>query len=390
MTLGDRHVLARNIPFSPPNIGEEEISAAVEALRSGWITTGPRTAEFESAFARYVQAPAALGLNSCTAGLHLALEALGIGPGDAVATTTMTFAASVNVIEHVGAKPILVDVEPDTLNISLDSLRERLSPAVKAIIAVHYAGHPVEMDGLTEIAEERSIALIEDAAHALPSFYRGRPIGSSEHFCAFSFYPTKNITTSEGGMLTGSPELVERARALSLHGLSKDASRRYSKGGNWRYEILAPGFKYNMTDLMAGIGLAQLEKLPAFQKRRRRIVDAYNRGFADLDCIQTPVERTGVDSSLHLYVIRLSPQHMRVTRDEVIEKLAELGIGTSVHFIPIHLHPFYKHKYGYEPGDFPVALDAYQRMLSLPLHSGLDDGDLAYVIEAVRDVVRGP
>jgi dTDP-4-amino-4,6-dideoxygalactose transaminase len=389
MTIGDRPVLARSIPFSPPNVGDEEVAAVVEALRSGWITTGPRTAKFEADFAEYVRAPAALGLNSCTAGLHLALEALGIGPGDVVATTTMTFAASVNVIEHVGARPLLVDVEPDTLNMSLDSLRERLVPEVKAIIPVHYGGHPVDMDGLTEIAEERSIPLIEDAAHALPSFYRGRPIGSSEHFCAFSFYPTKNITSGEGGMLTGSPELIERARMLSLHGLSKDASRRYSKGASWRYEILAPGFKYNMTDLTASLGLAQLKKLPAFQERRRRIVDAYNRGFADLDAVQTPVEWPEVDSSLHLYVIRLRPQRMRLERDEVIVRLSELGIGTSVHFIPIHLHPYYKHKYGYEPQDYPVALDAYQRMLSLPLHSGLDDDDLEYVIEAVRDVVGG-
>ena len=381
--------MTRNIPFSPPNIGDEEIAAAADTLRSGWITTGPQTALFESAFAEEVEAPAALGLNSCTAGLHLALATLGVGPGDKVATTTMTFAASVNVIEHVGAEPLLVDVEPDTLNISPESLRERLRPDVKAIIPVHYGGHPVDMEAVTEIAEEHGIPVIEDAAHALPAFYRGRPIGSGNHFSSFSFYPTKNITTCEGGMLTGSPDLIERARVLSLHGLSKDASRRYERNGSWRYEVLAPGFKYNMTDLTASLGLVQLRKLSAFQERRRQIVAAYDRGLGDLEQIETPTVRPDVQSSLHLYVIRLRLDRMRLGRDEVIEKLSELGIGTSVHFIPIHTHPYYKNKYGYEPGDFPVAFDAFERMISLPLHSRLNDDDLSYVIASVRDVVTG-
>jgi len=377
----------RYVPFSPPHIGEEEIAEAIDTLRSGWITTGPKTARFEQEFAAAVGAPAALGLSSCTAGLHLALVALGIGRGDRVATTPMTFAASVNVIEHVGATPLLVDVEPDTLNLSPDALGRALAPDVKAIIAVHYAGHPVDLDAIEALARSRGIPIVEDAAHALPAFHHGRPIGSHGHLTAFSFYATKNLTTCEGGMLTGDPELVARAKTLSLHGLSRDAAQRYERGGSWRYEILAPGFKYNMTDLAAGIGLAQLRKLPAFQLRRRAIVDRYDRAFAGLDTLRTPVERPGCRSALHLYPIRLELERLSIDRDEVIRRLDVAGVGTSVHFIPIHLHPFYRDKYGFAPDDFPVAHDAFRRLISLPLNSGMQDEDVAHVIGAVRDVL---
>jgi len=377
----------RYVPFSPPHIGEEEIAEAIDTLRSGWITTGPKTARFEQEFAAAVGAPAALGLSSCTAGLHLALVALGIGRGDRVATTPMTFAASVNVIEHVGATPLLVDVEPDTLNLSPAALGRALAPDVKAIIAVHYAGHPVDLDAIQALARSRGIPIVEDAAHALPAFHHGRPIGSHGHLTAFSFYATKNLTTCEGGMLTGDPELVARAKTLSLHGLSRDAAQRYERGGSWRYEILAPGFKYNMTDLAAGIGLAQLRKLPAFQLRRRAIVDRYDRAFAGLDTLRTPVERPGCRSALHLYPIRLELERLSIDRDEVIRRLDVAGVGTSVHFIPIHLHPFYRDKYGFAPDDFPVAHDAFRRLISLPLNSGMQDEDVAHVIGAVRDVL---
>jgi len=375
------------VPFSPPHIGEEEIAEAIDTLRSGWITTGPKTARFEQEFAATVGAPAALGLSSCTAGLHLALVALGVGRGDRVATTPMTFAASVNVIEHVGATPLLVDVEPDTLNLSPAALERALAPDVKAIIAVHYAGHPVDLDAIGALADGRGIPLVEDAAHALPAFHRGRPIGSHGHLTAFSFYATKNLTTCEGGMLTGDPELVARAKILSLHGLSRDAARRYERGGSWRYEILAPGFKYNMTDLAAGIGLAQLRKLPAFQERRRWIVDRYDRAFGTLDTLRLPVERPGCTSALHLYPIRLQLERLSIDRDEVIRRLDAAGVGTSVHFIPIHLHPYYRDKYGFAPDDFPVAHDAYRRLVSLPLNSGMQDEDVTHVIESVRGVL---
>jgi dTDP-4-amino-4,6-dideoxygalactose transaminase len=378
---------ARHVPFSPPNVGEEEIAEVVATLRSGWVTTGPRTARFEREFAAAVGAPAALGLSSCTAALHLALRVHGIGHGDVVATTPMTFAASVNVIEHVGATPLLVDVEPDTLNISPAELDARIGPRVKAILAVHYAGHPADLDALGAIADARSIPVVEDAAHALPAFHGGRPIGSHGNLVAYSFYATKNITTGEGGMLTGDPERIARARTLSLHGLSKDAARRYERGGSWQYEILEPGFKCNMTDLQAGLGLVQLRRLPAFQERRRQVVDAYDAAFADLDTVRTPTERPGCRSALHLYPIRLELERLRIGRDEVIVRLGALGVGTSVHFIPIHVHPWYRDRYGLRPEDLPVAWDAYRRLVSLPLHSGMTDEDVGHVVASVRDVL---
>ena len=372
----------RNVKFSPPNLGEEEIAEAIDTLRSDWITTGPKTRAFEDEFRARVEAPDALALNSCTAGLHLALATLGLGPGDEVITTPMTFAASVNVIEHVGATPRLVDVEKDTLNISPAGVEAAMNPRVKAILVVHYAGHPVDLDAITAIAERHGVPVIEDAAHALPTRYHGELIGSRGNLTAFSFYATKNITTTEGGMLTGPPELLDRARVLSLHGLSKDAAKRYEKGGSWRYDILAPGFKYNMTDLQAALGRVQLRRIDGFQKRRREVVGAYDAAFAGLPSITTPVEREGCESALHLYPIRVTSG-----RDATIAALAERGIGTSVHFIPIHVHPYYRDKYGFQPQDFPVAWQAFQGLISLPLHSGMVDEDVEAVISAVTEVV---
>jgi dTDP-4-amino-4,6-dideoxygalactose transaminase len=379
----------RTVPFSPPNLGEEEIQEVIDTLRSDWITTGPKTARFESEFAAFVHAPGALALNSCTAGLHVALATLGIGPGDRVATTTMTFAASVNVIEHVGAVQVLVDVEPDTLNVSPAQLEAALTPDVRAIVAVHYAGHPVDMDAVLAIGRRHGIPVIEDAAHALPASHRGARIGSHGNLTAFSFYATKNMTTCEGGMLTGDPHLLERARVLHLHGMSKDAARRYEKGGSWRYEILAPGFKYNMTDLQSAIGRVQLRRLPAFQQRRIEIVRRYDREFADLDAIETPSVRPEVESAHHLYVIRLHLDRLAIDRDQFIVRLAERGVTASVHFIPIHVHPYYRQRYGFRPQDFPVAYDNFLRMISLPLFSRMTDDDVAHVIAAVREVARG-
>ena len=379
--------MTRNVPFSPPNLGDDEIKEAIDTLRSDWITTGPKTARFEAEFASFVQAPAALALNSCTAGLHVALATLGIGRGDVVATTPMTFAASVNVIEHVGATPLLVDVEPDTLNISPEQLARRLTHDVKAILPVHYAGHPVALDEITVLARSRGLPIVEDAAHALPAHYQGRIIGSHGNLTAFSFYATKNMTTCEGGMLTGDPRLLERARVLHLHGMSKDAARRYEKGGSWRYEILAPGFKYNMTDLQAAIGRVQLQRLGAFQERRLQIVAHYDRAFADLPEVARPVVRPDVVSACHLYVLRLQLERLRIDRDEFIRRLQELGVGASVHFIPIHVHPYYRDKYSYRPEDFPVAYDAFTRMLSLPLFSRMSDADVEHVVDSVRRVV---
>ncbi len=375
------------LPFAPPLIGEEEIAEVVDTLRSGWITTGPKTKRFESEFTAYLGAPGSLALNSCTAALHTALVTLGIKQGDEVITTPMTFAASVNVIEHCGARPVLVDVESHTLNIDPSQIEGALSRRTKAIIPVHFAGHPADLDRLYESAGPDGIAVIEDAAHAVAARYKGRLIGSGENPVAFSFYATKNLTTGEGGMLTGNQEFLERARLVSLHGMSRDAWKRYDKGGKWYYEVLYPGFKYNMTDIQAALGLWQLKKLPEFQQRRRAVVERYTSAFADHDVLETPVERSDVEHAWHLYVLRLRLDALRIDRDQFIEELSARNIGTSVHFIPIHVHPYYRDKYGFTPESFPVAYSNYRRMVSLPLNCRLSDQDVDDVIEAVLDIV---
>ncbi len=376
------------LTFSRPLIGQEEIDEVVSAMQSGWLTTGPRTRQFEQNFCEEFSAPAALALNSCTAGLHLSLKVCGIGPGDEVITTPMTFAASVNVIEHVGATPVLVDVEPDTLNIDPAAVEQSITPRTRAIIAVHYAGHPVELDHLRALAEEHSIHLIEDAAHATGASYKGAAIGSGSNLAAFSFYATKNLTTGEGGMLTGSAEMLDQARQLSLHGMSREAWSRYSAGGKWAYDIAAPGFKYNMTDIQAAIGLHQLQRFPQMQERRRQIVETYNAAFAGDPAFQIPVTRSCVDNAWHLYVLRLRESELTIDRKQFIEELTERRIGTSVHFIPIHLHSFYHNRYGLQPEQFPVADAAFRNMISLPLTPALSDQDVADVIEATLDVRR--
>ena len=376
------------LPFSPPAVGEEEIEALAEAVRSGWISTGPKTRAFEVAFAERVGATAALALNSCTAALHTALVTAGVGPGDEVITTTITFAASVNVIEHVGATPVLVDVEPDTLNLDPQAVADAVTDRTRAIMPVHFAGHPVDLSAIREIAERHELLLLEDAAHALPAKYRGETIGSSANPVAFSFYATKNLTTAEGGALTGDPEMLGRARVVSLHGMSRDAWKRYDKGGSWFYEIETPGFKYNMTDLQAAIGTVQLGKLDGFQRRRRQIVERYSAAFRDVPALEVPVERSDVEHAWHLYTLRIRSELLQIDRARFIEELTRRNIGSSVHFIPIHVHPFYRDKYGLAPDDFPVAYSNYQRLVSLPLHPGLGDKDVADVIAAVEDIAH--
>lgn len=390
------------LSFSPPWLGEEEIAEVVDTLRSDWLTTGPKVDRFEQEFTAYVGAPVGLAVNSCTSALHLALVALGIGPGDAVITTPMTFCAGVNVIEHVGARPILVDVEPDTLNIDParveDAVRrlakEGQAARLKAILPVHLYGHPCEMDALLHLAEENGLAIVEDVAHALPAAYKGRTLGAPPPakvrlLSCFSFYATKNLTTGEGGMLTGPADLIEEARILALHGMSRDAWKRYSGEGSWYYEVVRAGFKYNMMDIQAALGLQQLKKLAGFHARRREIVRRYNAAFSPLEELQVPVERPGVDHAWHLYALRLHPERCRVSRNQLIEALKAHNIGSSVHFIPIHLHPYYRDRYGYQPGDFPVAYREYQRIVSLPLFPRMSDRDVEDVIEAVCQVVRG-
>jgi dTDP-4-amino-4,6-dideoxygalactose transaminase len=390
------------LPFSPPSIGEDEIGEVVDTLRSDWITTGPKVKRFEEQFAQFVGAPADLAVSSGTAALHLALLALGIGPGDAVITTPLTFCSCVHVIEHVGARPVLVDVEPDTLNLDPRGIRRQIEKAqkdlglqVKAILAVHLYGHPCDRDAILEIAAEYGLALIEDAAHALPATYKGRLIGSLSSSGAvpvltcFSFYATKNLTTAEGGMLTGPTELLADARRWSLHGMSRDAWKRYGSNGSWFYDVVCPGYKYNMTDIQAALGLHQLNKLPKFHARRREIAQRYQAAFRPYrEFVEVPTERADVQHAWHLYVLRLKLDHTRIGRDQFISEMGDRNIGCSVHFIPIHLHQYYREKYGYRPEDFPVALREYQRIVSLPLSPRMNDDDVNDVISAVTDILR--
>lgn len=378
----------RFLDFSPPAISEQEIEAVVDTLQSDWITTGPKTKDFEVQFAEYIKTQNALAVNSCTGALHIALAVLGIGPGDEVITTPMTFAASVNVIEHVGATPVLVDVEPDTLNIDPVSVAKAVTPQTRAILPVHYAGHPVEMRPIMRLAQVHDLYVVEDAAHALPAYYEGKMIGTLGDLTAFSFYATKNLTTAEGGMLTGDTDLIEQARVWSLHGMSRDAWNRYEQNGSWYYEIVAPGFKYNMTDIQAAIGLVQLGRLEAMQRRRYEVVQQYNAAFSSIEELETPTERPNVQSAWHLYVLRLNLDRLTIDRNQFLDAMKKRNIGTSVHFIPIHLHPFYRNKHGWQPEDFPIAYREFQRIVSLPLHPGLTDEDVEDVIAAVKDIVQ--
>jgi dTDP-4-amino-4,6-dideoxygalactose transaminase len=387
MALVAEKTCDRFIAFSPPCIGVEEIADVTSTLRSDWITTGPKVRRFEEEFVSFTGASAALAVSSATDAMLVGLAALGIGPGDEVITTTMTFCSTVHVIEHVGARPVLVDVEPDTLNVNPELVARAVTPQTKAIMPVHLYGHPCEMDTLLDIVRKHNLFVVEDAAHALPACYKGRMVGTMGTFTAFSFYATKNLTTAEGGMLTGAPDLIEKARPWSLHGISRDAYKRYSAEGSWYYEVVLPGFKCNMTDIQASLGLQQLKKLPAFQERRREVVNTYNEAFQNMPELQVPVERPEVESALHLYVLKLNLDTLTIDRAQFIEELKARNIGTSVHFIPIHLHPYYRDKYGYRPEDFPVALENYKRIVSLPLHPRLSEEDVERIINAVKEVV---
>ena len=383
--------------FAPPLIGEEEIAEVVDTLRSGWITTGPKVRLFEQQFAAAVEARAALAVNSCTAAMHLALLSMGVGAGGTVITSTMTFCSTAHVIEHVGARTSLVDVEPDTLNMNPARLREAIEKhrgrgeRVRAIIPVHLYGHPCDMDTLLVIADEYGLAVIEDAAHALPARYRDRIIGSARNagvpvLTCFSFYATKNLSTGEGGMLTGPPELVDQARIWSLHGMDRDAWKRYSAEGSWYYQVDRAGYKYNMSDLQAAIGIHQLRKLGAMHQRRKEIVARYNSAFSGMEEFQTPGARPGIDHAWHLYVLRINPGVLRISRDDFIEELRRKNISASVHFIPLHMQRYYREEYGLTPSSFPVATREFERIVSLPLSPRMSDADVNDVVTAVKEI----
>lgn len=394
------------LPFSQPWIGEEEIEAVTECLRSGWLTTGPRVRCFEAAFAEAVGARHALAVNSCTAALHLALDALGVRAGDQVLVPTMTFAATAEVVRYLGGRPVLIDCQPDTLNLCPEAvlryLEERCLPEgdgfvaaatgepVRAVIPVHFAGLPCDMDRLLALAATYRLRVVEDAAHALPAGIRGRSVGTLGDAGAFSFYATKNITTGEGGMVvTNDAALADRMRMMSLHGISRDAWDRYAEHGSWYYEILEPGYKYNMTDIAAALGLEQLRRSDYLWEIRSRYAARYTAAFREAPEIVTPsAPEPGVQHAWHLYVIQLDLQRLTIDRARFIQELKAIGIGASVHFIPLHLHPYYRDTYGYRPEDLPVATRAYDRLVSLPLYPRMTPSDVDRVIEAVFEILE--
>jgi dTDP-4-amino-4,6-dideoxygalactose transaminase len=376
------------LPYCRPMISSSAIAEVVDTLKSDWITTGPKTKAFEIQFGETIGAPggSSVMLNSCTAGLHLSLLLHRIGPGDEVILPVMTFAATANVIEHVGARPVFVDVEPDTLCIDPEKIRKAVTSKTRAILPVHYSGHPADLDAIDDIAEEHGLHVIEDAAHALPAWHKGKMIGSRPNLTVFSFYATKNMTTGEGGALTGAPDLLDQATILSLHGMSRDAWMRMDRKGTWRYDILKPGYKYNMTDIQASLGMHQIKELPQFYARRREIYDRYNEAFISVPALQIPYESKNVTSSCHLYILRFHPSQLRCDQDDFIEAMKIFNICVSVHFIPLHLMSFYARKYRLKPDDFPVAYDASRRMISLPLYPLMTDQDVEDVIDAVTAI----
>ncbi len=378
------------LPFALPDTGDEEVALAEEVIRSGWITTGPKTKQLEAEFAAQVGAAHALAVNSCTAAMHLTLEAIGIRAGDEIITSPYTFAATAEVIRYFDARPVFVDVDRRTLNIDAAAIQGAITERTRAIIPVHIAGLAADLDGIGAIAREHGLRVVEDAAHALPSTHCGRRIGSISDATCFSFYASKPLCTGEGGMLcSDDPELVDRARMMSLHGISRDAWKRYTADGSWEYEILAPGFKYNLTDLASALGLAQLRKLERMWARRQAIAAAYNSAFGALESVETPAgPPIGEQHSWHLYMLRLHLQRLDIDRAAFVEELRARGIGVSVHFIPLHIHPYYRERYGSRPQDCPVAYEEYLREISLPIYSRMSDGDVARVVHAVAAIAR--
>jgi len=380
---------AEFVPFHVPQIGEDEIRSVVEILRSGWLTTGTKAKQFEEDFAHYVGCRYAVAVNSCTAALHLALDAIGIHEGDEVIVPTMTFTATAEVVLYFKAIPVLVDCLPETFNIDPENIERAITSKTKAIIPVHFGGQPCDMEAILEIARRHHLHIIEDAAHALPAKYFGKKVGTIGDITCFSFYATKTITTGEGGMATtDNPEWASRMKMMSLHGISHDAWKRYTKEGSWYYEVLRPGFKYNLTDIGAAIGIEQLKKCTAFGAARQRIATAYDEAFSDLSEVQTPLCKLDVEHAWHLYVIQLELERLKINRDQFIEALRENGIGTSVHFIPLHMHPYYRDCFGHRPDDFPTSTNAYRRIVSLPIYPKMTQSNVDQVIDAVKNVAQ--
>lgn len=382
-------IVEQIVPFHSADVGEEEVQAVSKVIRSGWLTMGPKTIEFEQKFAAYVGAKHAVAVNSCTAGLHLALDAIGLKQGDEVLVPTTTFTATAEAVSYFKAKPVLVDVDAVSLCMDPGDARRRITPKTRAIIPVHFAGQPCDMEEIQDLANQHGLRVIEDAAHSLPASYHGVPVGAISELTAFSFYATKTLTTGEGGMVTtNNDELVTRMRMMRLHGIARDAWNRYSAEGSWYYEVMESGFKYNLTDIQSAIGIVQLAKCDSMSAARAQIAARYSGEFAKDRALEVPTVTDDRTSAWHLYVLRLNLEKLSISRSEFIEKLKDQGIGTSVHFIPLHMHPYYRRAYGYRAEDFPVASKQFERYLSLPIFPRMTSSQVDFVIESVLAIIN--
>ena len=374
------------LPLTRPDISEDDIAEVVDTLRSGWLVYGGKTQRFEAEFRKLAGAEHAVAVSSCTAGMHLALLAAGVGPCDEVITSPLTFPATANVIVHAGATPVLADICADDLNIDPAEIERRVTPRTKAIMPVHYAGQPCRMDEILAIARRHGLLVIEDAATAAGAYYRGRPIGSLGDATVFSFYAIKNMTTGEGGIVTtDDAALAEKVASLRNHGLDSNAWNRYAKEGQPFYTVTEPGFKYPFTDLQASLGLGQLRRLREFNEKRTRLAALYEKLFARVPEVETPTVRPEVESNWHLYVVRL--REAGISRDAFIAALRERGIGTAVHYLPVHYHPYYRERFGFGKGDYPVTEREFERLVSLPLFPLMSEADVERVVGAVEAIL---
>lgn len=375
--------------FHKPFISEEEVDEIVDTVRSGWLSMGPKTIKFEELFARYIDCKKGIAVSSWTAAGHLTLEAYGLKPGDEVIVPTMTFPATAEIVCYFGAKPVIVDVDPDTLNISLEAIEKAITPKTKVIIPVHYGGQPCDMDEILDLAKKYNLKVMEDAAHSLPATYKGKKIGNISEVTCFSFYATKTLSTGEGGMIcTNNEEIAERVKVMRLHGINRDAWKRYTESGSWYYEVVAPGYKYNFTDLQASLGLPQLKKVDHMWESRKNIAKRYTECFKDNDLIRLHGLKPDRESSWHLYPIRLELEKLNINRARFIDELRKNKVGAGVHFMPVHEHLYYHETFNLKNEDFPVASGTFPRLVSLPIYPGMTEHNVDYVIDVVSSLLQ--